>query len=407
MIILRQKEFVQAATLSVPQSTIPVQTTVRQNQTPRFLRKARVSAYKVGKSINNAAWNLKLNPQETVKQGIKQGTEYAAKYPLVATGKSLGIPISSAVGYAIAGPEGMIYANTSPVGVGTMIASVDPILHKTSSKYDRMTKKAAEAVRNSKGFDQALDSLVGRNPQVTIRNSGPHAPFSEKLKYNLQSGVADISNGIQGAGKSVVKLLKRFSEEEREFSYRSAKKLINFRAGLKGIGNKIMTPVNNAGLTVGNTAKEIVTGKPTPQHMKVKFRPKTKEQLKSEALKEAKGARDKAKNIAEEAKTIKDAAIIDPGGTAGQLINRGVIQRATKSPVSSVLPLAPIPGATSTSMVVAPYEQKIWDQVNRVGVGKYTIGRVTEPIKQFVREDVNRNAASVGRAAYNQFKLVL
>ena len=411
MIIKRQKEFVQAAALTIPyQTTFPVQeqTTVTQNKAPRFLRKARVSVYKTGKALNNAAWNLKLNPQETIKRGIKSGTEYAAKYPLVATGKSLGIPISSAVGYAIAGPEGMLYANASPVGVGTMIASVDPILHKTSPKYDRITKKASEAVKNSKGFDQALDSIVGRDPQVTFRNSGPHAPFSEKLKYNIQSGVADISKGIQGAGKSVVKLLRHFSEEEeREYSYKSAKKLISFRAGLKGLGNKIMTPINNAGLKVGNTAKEIVTGKPTPQHMKIGFRPKTKEQLKTEAVKEAKAVRNKAKGVINEANMIKDSAIMDPGGTAGQLINQGVIQRASKSPVSAVMPLAPIPGATSTSIAVAPLEQKVWDQVNRVGVGKYTIGRVVKPVKKFVREDVNKNAANVGRAVYNQIGLIL
>ena len=52
MIIKRQKEFVQAAALTIPyQTTFPVQeqTTVTQNKAPRFLRKARVSVYKTGK----------------------------------------------------------------------------------------------------------------------------------------------------------------------------------------------------------------------------------------------------------------------------------------------------------------------------------------------------------------------
>ena len=168
-----------------------------------------------------------------------------------------------------------------------------------------------------------------------------------------------------------------------------------------------MTPINNAGLKVGNTAKEIVTGKPTPQHMKIGFRPKTKEQLKTEAVREAKAVRDKAKGVINEVNMIKDSAIMDPGGTAGQLINQGVIQRASKSPISAVMPLAPIPGATSTSIAVAPLEQKVWDQVNRVGVGKYTIGRAVKPVKKFVREDVNKNAANVGRAVYNQIGLML
>lgn len=169
---------------------------------------------------------------------------------------------------------------------------------------------------------------------------------------------------------------------------------------MKRAGNNVITAIDNAGLKAGNVAKEIVTGKPTPAHMKVKFRPKTNQQINKETVKQVRG-------IQESANTLKDAAIMDPGGTAGQLINQGVIQRATKSPVSAMMPLAPIPGATSTSIAVAPLEQKVWDHVNQVGVGKYTIGRIVKPVKQFVRGDVNRNAANFGRAAYNQLGLML
>lgn len=392
MIILRQKEFVQAATLTVPnQTAYPVQT---QSKTPRFLRKARVSVYKTGKALNNAAWNLELNPQETIKRGIKSGTEYAARYPLVATGKSLGIPISSAVGYAVAGPEGMLYANASPVGVGTIIASVDPILHKTSPKYDRMTKKASEAVKNSKGFDQALDSIVGRDPQVTFRNSGPHAPFSEKLKYNIQSGVADISKGIQGAGGSVVKLLKRFSEEEeREYSSRIMKVVRT----MKRAGNNIVTAVDNAGLKVGNTAKEIVTGKPTPAHMKVKFRPKTNQQINRETVQQVRGVQN-----------IKNSAILDPEGFSGR-VTKAAAEKVTTAPLSSagyvaVNKMVPgVPGTSAAYATVSPIEQKVWDRVNQVGVGNYTLGRVTSPVKKTIRNV----ADPLGRAAYRQANILI
>ena len=169
---------------------------------------------------------------------------------------------------------------------------------------------------------------------------------------------------------------------------------------VKRAGNNVVTAIDNAGLKVGNTAKEIVTGKPTPTHMKVKFRPKTNQQINKETIKQVRGVQDSAN-------TLKDAAIMDPGGTAGTLVNKHVIQRATKSPISAVMPLAPVPGATSTSIVVAPYEQKLWDDVNKVGVGKYTVGNAVKPVKKFVRTTVNNNAANVGRAAYNQFKLIL
>ena len=375
MIILRQKEFVQATTLSVPQPAIPVQRTVTQSKAPRFLRKARVSAYKTGKVLNNAAWNLELNPQETVKQGIKRGTEYAARYPLVATGKTLGIPISSAVGYAVAGPEGMLYANASPVGVGTMIASVDPILHKTSPKYDRMTKKASEAVKNSKGFDQALDSIVGRDPQVTFRNSGPNAPFSEKLKYNIHSGVADISKGIQGTGKSVMRFLKRFSEEEeREYS----SKLMKVVRTMKRAGNNVVTAIDNAGLKAGNVAKEIVTGKPTPAHMKVKFRPKTNQQINRETV--------ALKQKAEQAKT---KAIMDPEGVTGKFVNETLIQPVKKAPVGGILAtISPVPGSKVVygKSSLPTVEARFWDKTG--------IGGLTRPVRNKFDQYVNNNTVT-------------
>ena len=54
-------------------------------------------------------------------------------------------------------------------------------------------------------------------------------------------------------------------------------------------------------------------------------------------------------------------------------------------------------------MAVSPIEQKGWDMVNNVGVGKYTIGRVTKPIKQ----GINKYADSLGRAAYRQANILI
>jgi hypothetical protein len=169
---------------------------------------------------------------------------------------------------------------------------------------------------------------------------------------------------------------------------------------MKRAGNNIVTAIDNAGLKVGNTAKEIITGKPTPAFKTVKFRPKTSQQINRETVQQVRG-------IQNSANQLKDAAIMDPGGTAVTLANKYIIQRATKSPVSAVMPLAPVPGATSTSIVVAPYEQKLWDGVNKVGVGKYTVGNAVKPVKKFVRTTVNNNAANIGRAAYNQIGLML
>ena len=198
-------------------------------------------------------------------------------------------------------------------------------------------------------------------------------------------------------------IIKRISQaEERDYSYKSAKKLIKFRAGLKGISDKIMTPINNAGLAVGNTVKEIATGKPTAAHMKTKFVPKTKEQLTKEAIEDIKDSR---ANIAGKvADTIKfgKTVMLNPEGTAGR-ITKTVANKMTTAPLSTTgyavanAKFPGIPGTTGTYLTISPIEQKGWDMVNNVGVGKYTVGRVTKPIKQ----GINNYADSFGRAAYN------
>ena len=65
---------------------------------------------------------------------------------------------------------------------------------------------------------------------------------------------------------------------------------------MKRAGNNIVTAIDNAGLKAGNTAKEIVTGKPTPAHMKVKFRPKTNQQINRETVQQVRGV-ENIKNV--------------------------------------------------------------------------------------------------------------
>lgn len=204
-------------------------------------------------------------------------------------------------------------------------------------------------------------------------------------------------------------IIKRISQaEEREYSYKSAKNLIKFRAGIKGIGNSIITPINNAGLAVGNTIKEIATGKPVAAHMKTKFVPKTKEQLTKEAIEEIKNSRSNIAGKVSDTINFGRSVVLNPEGTAGNL-TKNVAKKMTTAPLSTTgyavvnAKLPGIPGTTGTYMAVSPIEQKGWDMVNNVGVGKYTIGRVTKPIKQ----GINKYADSLGRAAYRQANILI
>jgi hypothetical protein len=85
-----------------------------------------------------------------------------------------------------------------------------------------------------------------------------------------------------------------------------------------------MTAIDNAGLKVGDTVKEIVTGKPTPAHMKVKFRPKTNQQINRETVSQVRGIPSAVKNAAKKAYY-----------TPGQVIDEGV-KFAAENPIAAV-----------------------------------------------------------------------
>ena len=164
---------------------------------------------------------------------------------------------------------------------------------------------------------------------------------------------------------------------------------------MKQAGNNIVTAIDNAGLKAGNTAKEIVTGKPTPAHMKVGFRPKTNQQINRETVQQVRGTQKAVKDTVNEAMT-------NPEGLTGR-VTKKVANEVTKSPLSFAGKIAvdsKLPGAPTTTsyLAVSPIEQKVWDKVNRVGVGNYTLGRVTSPVKKTIRNV----AEPLGRTLYRQ-----
>ena len=152
-------------------------------------------------------------------------------------------------------------------------------------------------------------------------------------------------------------------------------------------GNKALTAIDNAGLRVGDKIKETLTGRPST-FPKFRFQPKTDRVINRETLQQVKGIQGSINALAS-----------DPGGTAGELVNKHLIQRATRSPISAVMPFAPVPGTTTASVAIAPYEQRFWDMTG--------IGKATNPVKHYVRTTANRNAANIGRAAYDQLKHII
>ena len=174
-------------------------------------------------------------------------------------------------------------------------------------------------------------------------------------------------------------------------------KLMKVVRTMKRAGNNIVTAIDNAGLKAGNTAKEIITGKPTPAHMKVGFRPKTNQQINRETVQQVRGTQN-----------IKNSAILDPEGFSGK-VTKAAAEKVTTAPLSSagyvtINKVAPgVPGTSAAYATVSPIEQKVWDRVNQVGVGNYTLGRVTSPVKKTIRNV----ADPLGRAAYRQSRILL
>lgn len=191
---------------------------------------------------------------------------------------------------------------------------------------------------------------------------------------------------------------------ERSFSYKTTRGIVKGITGIKEVGERIATPFNNAGIWLGNTVKEIYTGRPVPKHMKVKFVPKTREQLTKETISGIRNRKTKVAGNVSDTINFGRTVVLNPEEASGK-IAAGVAKGLTSSPASTVANVAYfyVPGSTTASRLAAPVEKKIWDGVNNVGVGNYTIGRVTKPVKQ----TINKGAESIGRGGYNYFNMLV
>lgn len=168
------------------------------------------SSDKIKNKINELCWGMKFNPKDTTKEALA----LAAENPGGVASQLLAGPVAMGAGAAIAGTPGALAM--APFPHSAYWIAGEQALKKRSPGYARVTKKMGNAVRKSKN----VDALVGKSPEVNYQNAGPNAPLKEKLKYNLRSGVSDISNGIQTLGKGAYRFLQRMSSEaESQKSY--------------------------------------------------------------------------------------------------------------------------------------------------------------------------------------------
>jgi hypothetical protein len=202
MIIKRQKQFVH------PIVAKAITTTPGRSVMSGLIKVAKTGE-KLKEGTNNLAWRLKLNPRETVKSGLKEGTAKVVENPDLVLANTVGTAGQYAALHAI--DPTLAAASLAPgmPGFGTVYTAARAKIGTPAS-----FKKAGDVVRNSKGFDKALDTVVGNQPKVTFRNSGPNARLKDRVSYNVRSGLADISNGIQNTGGAVVKLVKTYSKHD-------------------------------------------------------------------------------------------------------------------------------------------------------------------------------------------------
>ena len=153
------------------------------------------------KAANEIAWGLQLNPGGMIKEGIAK----TAENPLTVASQVAATPLHVAAASTL-GPGASVVAAALPNSVPYVVG--EQALKKNFPGYAKATEAAGKAVRKSK----TLDAVLGKQPEVTLQNSGPRASIMEKAKYNLRSGIADISGGLQSAGKAGVKLIRGFSK---------------------------------------------------------------------------------------------------------------------------------------------------------------------------------------------------
>lgn len=160
------------------------------------------------KAINDTAWKMRLNPERTIKEGMAK----VAENPISASSQVLASPVAMAASNAVGGP--VLAASVGAFPHSTYWIGGERLLKKNFPKYDKITQKAGKKVRESK----TLDSVLGKEPKVNFKNAGPKADLSEKIKYNLRSGISDISNGVKAAGKSIAKMASFSSSKQKNYT---------------------------------------------------------------------------------------------------------------------------------------------------------------------------------------------
>jgi len=174
-------------------------------------------------------------------------------------------------------------------------------------------------------------------------------------------------------------------------------KLMKAVRTMKRAGNNAITSLDNTILRTTDTIKEAVTGRTIPKHMKVRIKPKTNVKINRETVQKVRDAQGFGRSV-----------ILDPEGFSGR-VTKAAAEKVTTAPLTSagyvaVNKFAPgVPGTSAAYATVSPYEQKGWDYINNAGVGSYTLGRVTKPVKKFIK-DV---ADPLGRTAYRQANILM
>ena len=167
------------------------------------LKRLLVGGRNAKKGANEIAWKFRLAPRETIKEGLAK----TAENPITVASQVAATPLAVAAASPL-GPVASGAVATLPNSVPFVMG--EQALKKHVPAYASATKKAGQAVRKS----ETLDAALGKQPTVTFRNAGPGASFKEKARYNIKSGLADISGGIQNAGGAAIKLIRGYSKKD-------------------------------------------------------------------------------------------------------------------------------------------------------------------------------------------------
>lgn len=150
----------------------------------------------------------------------------------------------------------------------------------------------------------------------------------------------------------------------------------------KRVGNTVMTAIDNAGLKTSNAIKEAVTGKATPQHMKVGFKPKTNAQINRETIQRVRGAQRATKKAAQEIyytpgaiadRGIKFAAE-NPIAAAGQA---GSVVLPTVNPAFLGIPV----GSPSVAVNAAAKKWRPYDRATKKIANAYERSQVSQGLR--------------------------